>query len=565
MSDSLTDDFQGPLSAPSGYVKNAQLSGNCTYTGQVADDSMHGEGVLTTALDVYTGSFSWGMRHGQGVFRSKVEKHPTGVRLYDGAWNMDERHGIGSIEWCNGDSYEGGFFKGRPHGEKGSYAFADGRLYEGEYRHGVRHGFGRLTQRNGEYYEGEFRDGAMTGKGTGWYAGGKRVYEGSWENGGKVRGKMTFADSKRMYNGDWMNDKPHGTGEMVFANGDHYIGEFVLGKLHGAGSITYHSQDGRTYCGFFMENQPHGKGVLTMSDGSTVVGYFQRGKQLPADAAAAIEQVIQETASFSEAPAKDEPRSAVSTPRQVAATRPPSLAESLADVATTTAAVAAAKRKNTNGKVSSSQPSPQQERLEASAPLPRNNEAGISLPSILVERPSEFTMPQLPSLNPHNALLEPNGSCSHLSKKEEGELLAFSASVIAGGVPNGCKGWLEKFSIGRSYIGRRNWRRRFFVLAPFNTVVSLSYFRDELCRKPVSFLLLNTDDTRVVTRPSLRTHKEATRPGREVCIIYTEKENEYKLLLRADSEYDREYWAYTLCKLFDIIDYPSDFPLLTGS
>ncbi|ESL06488.1 hypothetical protein TRSC58_05837 [Trypanosoma rangeli SC58] len=556
MSDSEVNDFQGPLNVASKYVKNVQLSDNCTYTGEVVDDSMHGEGVLTTALDVYTGSFSWNMRHGQGVFCSKVEKHPTGVRLYDGAWEMDERHGIGSIVWCNGDSYRGPFFKGKPHGKMGSYAFADGRLYEGEYRHGVRHGIGRLTQKNGEYFEGTFKDGAMTGEGRGWYAGGKRVFEGTWENGKKVRGKMTFEGSKRVYNGDWMNDKPHGTGEMVFENGDHYIGDFVQGNLHGAGSITYHSQDERTYCGFFLNNQPHGKGVLTMPDGSTVVGYFQRGKQLPADATADIEKVIQETALFSHAAIKGERLSAEPTPRLADSTQLPLQVPSLEDV------TAAAEKKN--GEVPSLQPTLQQQQTKTNDPLP-SEEAVASLPFTPVEKPSEFTMPQLPSLNPHNSLLELHGSCSRLSKKEEKEVLLISASVVASGVPNGCKGWLHKFSIGRSYFGRSNWRRRYFVFAPFNTLVSLSYFRDELCRKPVAFLLLDTYDTRIVTRPSLRTHSEATQPGREVCIIYTENEREYKLLLRADSEDEHEYWVYTLCKLFDIINYPSDLPLLTSS
>ncbi|EKG05282.1 hypothetical protein TCSYLVIO_003647 [Trypanosoma cruzi] len=549
--------FEGRLSSADGYVTNAQLPGNHVYTGEVSDDTMHGYGVLTTELDVYTGNFYWNMRHGHGTFCSKVEKHPTGVRIYDGEWNMDERQGIGSIQWCNGDTYNGPFLRGRPHGEMGSYNFADGRVYKGEYRHGVRHGIGRLTQKNGEYYEGEFKDGAMTGMGKGWYAGGKRVYEGTWENGKKVRGKLTFEGSKRMYNGDWKHEKPHGAGEMIFANGDHYIGDFVMGKLHGTGSITYHSQGGKTYCGFFMENQPHGKGVLTMPDGSSVVGYFKLGIQLSENDSAAIEQVIKETASLPHLFAHDDACSTRSTPVQVQNTQPPSVASSLWDVTEVT-------ERNNNGGAPPQQCSLVNNKKETREEVKKNG-TSLSSPFVLLDATKELTMPKLPTVELENPLLEPNGSCSNLSRKKEGEILVVAASVLAGTIKDGCKGWLEKFSIGRSLIGRSNWRRRYFVLAPFNKGVSLSYFKDESCHKPVALLLLNTNDTRIVTRPSVRTHKEATQPEREICVIYVEKEKEYKLLLRAYSEDDREYWVYALSKLFDIINYPSDFPLLENA
>ncbi|KAH9577642.1 hypothetical protein LSM04_000346 [Trypanosoma melophagium] len=131
-------------------------------------------------------------------------------------------------------------------------------------------------------------------------------------------------------------------------------------------------------------------------------------------------------------------------------------------------------------------------------------------------------MPKLPTLNPSGPLDEVKGSTSNPSKKEEKEILAVSTSVISGISSDGCRGWLEKFSIGRSRIGPSNWRRRYFIPASFNTVVSLSYYKDELCRIPVTLLRLDTPDTRIVTRPSLRTHKEATKPGRDICVIYVE-------------------------------------------
>ncbi|KEG11378.1 phosphatidylinositol-4-phosphate 5-kinase [Trypanosoma grayi] len=551
MSGGYAIDAEAPLSSPDGYVTDVQLPGNRVYTGEVSEECMHGTGCLRSELDVYTGDFRSNMRQGHGTFCSTVDVHPSGVKMYEGGWDEDERHGNGTIEWCNGDTYTGQFYRGKPHGSAGRYVFADGRVYVGGYKHGVRHGFGRLTQRNGEYYEGHFMDGAMTGEGTAWYAGGGRVYKGLWEGGRKVRGKMTFAGSSRLYDGDWLNEKPHGSGEMIFANGDHYVGEFVAGKLSGSGCITYHSLGGRSYRGAFMDDQPHGKGTVTLPNGTATEVYFMRGKQLAADDTAAIDEVSKELAALlmlhNGASNKGKKTASALWPT-VKRGGSPTESPPVANLTT-------AQAKSSSNASPLPEPTHSTEEVAASPPLAPATETGSM----------ELTIPRLPTVYPHGPVSDVRGSRSSLSKEETAEIMAVSAGVIAGSHTDGCKGWLEKFSIGRSRFGPSNWRRRYFVLVQFNATVALSYFRDELCRKPVSFLRLDACDTRLVTRPSIRTHKEATKPGRDLCIVYIEGAKEYKLLLRADTEEEHDYWVDELRKPFAIVDYPSDYPLLACS
>lgn len=559
----------GPPSLSDGYVRDMKLLGNRTYTGEVSGGRLHGYGVLTTELDVYRGGFFENLRHGHGVFSSLVEAHPTGVVMYNGDWHMDERHGSGVIKWCSGDTYTGTFFKGKPHCVSGCYTFADGRVYRGEYRMGVRHGIGRLTQTNGEYYEGEFKESSMTGWGKGWYDRGKRLYEGLWKDGKKVRGRMTFQGSKRMYDGEWMNEKPHGVGEMVFENGDHYVGELNMGKMHGSGSITYHSAGGKVYKGTFLADQPHGKGAVTMPDGAVVEGYFQSGRKIEADDMETIQQVMRETASFvtpgSCAQEVEKTDKGASPPKRVRFVFPTS-AEVLCEHDKTS-------QKRTEwewGETSSwgeMVPSASKVREpSAGTELLTVTSSGSSLPSGGM---AEIFLPTLPSVDCDAVALKSqkngddnnSGSISRLNSRDKAEITAIVDSVIVGDFLHGCKGWMNKFSIGRRRIGRFNWRRRYFILVPFRSLVSLSYYKDELCRKPVASFLLNPNDTRIVTRPSPRTHLEATMPGREICVIYQERGREYKLLLRVDSPEDYVCWVDALRELFDIIDYPLDFPL----
>lgn len=56
---------------------------------------------------------------------------------------------IGTLQWNDGNRYEGQWLKGRRHG-KGTYIWPDGHKYEGDYVDEKRQGFGKYTWKNGD-------------------------------------------------------------------------------------------------------------------------------------------------------------------------------------------------------------------------------------------------------------------------------------------------------------------------------------------------------------------------------------------------------------------------------
>ena len=64
---------------------------------------------------------------------------------------------------------------------------------------------------------------------------------------------------------------PHGSGRMVFENGDEYDGEWALGKMTGMGEFKW-TMDGLKYEGRFLNGKRHGRGKSTDPDGITDEG-----------------------------------------------------------------------------------------------------------------------------------------------------------------------------------------------------------------------------------------------------------------------------------------------------
>ena len=85
-------------------------------------------------------------------------------------------------------------------------------------------------------------------------------------------GEMTFADGSR-YQGDFVDGEISGDGCKVWESGQKYTGGFLLGELHGHGCMRY--VDGSQYEGEWQSNARHGSGVLTLADGSRLEGSFE--------------------------------------------------------------------------------------------------------------------------------------------------------------------------------------------------------------------------------------------------------------------------------------------------
>lgn len=134
-----------------------------TATGLLMLDNrtgaMTGEGTIQWENgDRYEGAMLAGKKQGKGVFAWR-----DGQR-YEGEWTNDVINGRGILLYTNGDRYEGDFVNGEPHG-KGIYTLRNGDVYVGAWAHGNKHGQGRLTWTSGDYWEGEFRDDLQTENG----------------------------------------------------------------------------------------------------------------------------------------------------------------------------------------------------------------------------------------------------------------------------------------------------------------------------------------------------------------------------------------------------------------
>jgi hypothetical protein len=140
--------------------------------------------------------------------------------------------GLGTVEWSNGERYNGYLLDG------------------------ARHGKGRFTWTNGQWYDGEWKNNIALGQGVIHFSNGNR-YEGLVSNG-----------------------LPHGQGTLNFASGDRYTGNFMQGTFHGQGSYFWKS--GSRYDGEWLAGSKHGKGRLTMENGNGWEGEFRDDKETDA-------------------------------------------------------------------------------------------------------------------------------------------------------------------------------------------------------------------------------------------------------------------------------------------
>ena len=71
-------------------------------------------------------------------------------------------------------------------------------------------------------------------------------------------------DASAIYEGETKNGLYHGSGRLIWDNGNTYVGEFAKGLPEGQGTFSFPNGDG--YVGHFRHGRPDGTGRLTMDD-----------------------------------------------------------------------------------------------------------------------------------------------------------------------------------------------------------------------------------------------------------------------------------------------------------
>lgn len=180
-------------------------------------------------------------------------------------------------------------------------------VYKGEMRNGKVDGTGYLRFRSEEtgkfnHYLGNFEDGKPMGNGIydssegwrvqGWFDGALDTCEGSLtveKDNAVIRGK--FKDGKLVgsaiayyqnekgeyYFGDIEDGKRHGTGTLVHANDDAYVGDFENGVASGVGAYEANAGGG-VVVGIFKDGKPNGPGAYLAPNGDSYQGNFKDGK-----------------------------------------------------------------------------------------------------------------------------------------------------------------------------------------------------------------------------------------------------------------------------------------------
>jgi hypothetical protein len=285
------------------------------YVGEFKDGKYHGKGTFTypDGTCLYVGEFKDGKMQGQGTY-TNVMGHK-----YVGEWMHGKKNGQGTETWANGGNYVGEWKDGKMNGQ-GTMSSKDGIIKIGLWENNrfivsknnitihtgcnsgnCCKGFATYVFSKGEWkwckYVGEFKDCKMHGKGTLTYPDGTCLYVGEWKDG-KFYGQGTYMSSNgTVKQGLWENNRfivsnniktippgcnsgncQNGYGTRTYPrNGDKYIGRWLDGKKHGAGTYIYAS--GNKYVGEWKDDKQHGQGTFTYNDGAQYLGEYKNGNR----------------------------------------------------------------------------------------------------------------------------------------------------------------------------------------------------------------------------------------------------------------------------------------------
>lgn len=133
----------------------------------------------------------------------------------------------------NGEFYNGKVERGGSRAGHGIYYYANGDVYDGEFVKNLRIGKSRIIFNDGSEYIGQFIDDEADGHGIYTDKAGNRYMS--------VTVDPSDPDQKALKAGFFLRGRLYGRGEIIFKNGDHYLGNFKGSKRNGFGVMKYNA------------------------------------------------------------------------------------------------------------------------------------------------------------------------------------------------------------------------------------------------------------------------------------------------------------------------------------
>jgi hypothetical protein len=181
-----------------------------------------------------------------------------------------------------------------------------------------------------------------------------------------------------------------------------------------------------------------------------------------------------------------------------------------------------------------------------SADTPPRNENPVAAAEAAKALPQE-PQPQAP-VPPAAATPPPSATATSAASVPD-------VSVARPNIPTTKEGFLEKFSVGRSFLSGKNWKKRFFIA----DASGLAYYESKGA-KELGRILMSDASTRLVTYPSARSHDKVQFFDRDIVVIFKDNGKEQRLLLRCATPADHDEWCAVLGRMAPKVNDPSDGP-----
>jgi hypothetical protein len=165
--------------------------------------------------------------------KSKRRIHIKEKLCYSGGWGTNGCEGFGVCTYSDGSVYKGNWSGSLENGF-GVKMTWDDDIYSGAWKFGFEYGYGILSCNSEKYaYKGYWEEGAMCDWGVFMWSTCETL-RGHWNGAFTTKGNQTA--ELRLHNGDKFTGQfrdgfIHGTGSVLFNNGDMFEGDFVEKQL----------------------------------------------------------------------------------------------------------------------------------------------------------------------------------------------------------------------------------------------------------------------------------------------------------------------------------------------